>query len=116
MKLGFGLYRDLLTPANLRFAKQAGCTHIVAHLPGQFTRGGSKVITSDNAQAGFGFSDGNDPIWTYEGLRDLKQLVNREGLVLEALENFAPAHWYDAMELCVGTITEMPATESLRYG
>jgi D-mannonate dehydratase len=97
MKLGLGLYRALLTPENLRFARQAGCTHIVAHLPGHFTRGGSKIITSDNADAGFGISEADDPIWTYEGLRDLKALVESEGLVLEALENFAPAHWYDVL-------------------
>ncbi|MEZ4870347.1 MAG: mannonate dehydratase [Caldilineaceae bacterium] len=96
MKLGLGLYRALLTPENLRFAKQAGCTHIVAHLPGHFTRG-DKIITSDNADAGFGFSEADDPIWSYEGLRDLKAMVNAEGLVLEALENFAPAHWYDVL-------------------
>lgn len=97
MKIGLGLYRTLLTPENLRFAKQAGCTHIVAHLPGQFNRGGSKFITSDNAKAGFGISEADDPIWTYEGLRDLKQMVNDAGLELEALENFMPSHWYDVL-------------------
>ena len=96
MKLGLGLYRDLLTPEHLRFAKQAGCTHIIAHIPGQFTRG-DEIITSDDADAGFGLSDPNDPMWSYEGLRDLKALVESEGLVLEALENFASAHWYDVL-------------------
>jgi mannonate dehydratase len=42
-------------------------------------------------------SDPTDPIWTYDGLRDLKALVNSEGLELEALENFAPAQWYDVL-------------------
>lgn len=97
MKLGLGLYRALLTPDNLRFAKQAGVTHIVAHLPGHFTRGQDKIITSDNAQAGFGISEPDDPMWTYEGLRDLKAMINEAGLELEALENFAPAHWYDVL-------------------
>lgn len=97
MKLGLGLYRDLLTPENLRFARQTGCTHIIAHLPGHFTRGGSKIITSDDDRAGFGFSEADDPIWSFEGLRDLKALVESEGLVLEGLENFAPAHWYDVL-------------------
>ncbi len=97
MKLGLGLYRALLTPDNLRFAKQAGATHIVAHLPGHFTRGDTKIITSNLAQAGFGISEANDPMWTYEGLRDLKAMINAAGLTLEALENFAPAHWYDVL-------------------
>jgi mannonate dehydratase len=97
MKLGLGLYRGLLNPDTLRFARQAGVTHIVAHLPGHFVREGSKIITSDQAAYGFGVSDAADPIWTAEGLRDLKALVNSEGLELEALENFAPAHWYDVL-------------------
>jgi hypothetical protein len=29
-----GLYRTLLTPENLRFARQVGVTHIVAHING----------------------------------------------------------------------------------
>ncbi len=97
MKLGLGLYRTLLNPATLRFARQASVTHIVAHLPGYFTREQSRIITSDQANLGFGASEANDPIWTYEGLRDLKAMINAEGLELEALENFAPAHWYDVL-------------------
>ncbi|NWG18758.1 MAG: mannonate dehydratase [Chloroflexi bacterium] len=97
MKPGLGLYRDLLTPENLRFARQAGATHIVAHIPGGFRRDAQKIITADLAQAGFGVSDPDDPIWTSEGLRDLKQMVNDAGLELAALENFAPAHWYDVL-------------------
>ncbi|MCK7473332.1 MAG: mannonate dehydratase [Rhodopseudomonas palustris] len=81
----------------LRFARQAGVTHIVVHLPGYFVRDNSKIITSDQAAYGFGVSEADDPIWTAEGLRDLKALVNGEGLELEALENFAPAHWHDVL-------------------
>jgi mannonate dehydratase len=92
MKLGLGWYRELL-----RFAKQAGATHIVAHIPGQFKGKDDKVITSDKAAAGFGISDPNDPIWTTEGLADLKAMINAEGMELAALENFAPAHWYDVL-------------------
>src|SRR5690606_3201032 len=36
MKLGLGLYRHMLTPDNFRFARQAGATHIVAHLTDYF--------------------------------------------------------------------------------
>src|SRR5512137_883160 len=97
MKLGLGLYRQLLNRETLRFARQAGVTHIVAHLPGHFVREDSKIITSDQAAYGFGVSEADDPIWTAEGLRDLKALVDGEGLALEALENFAPAHWHDVL-------------------
>jgi mannonate dehydratase len=97
MKIGLGLYRNLLTPENVRFARQVGVSHIVAHIPGGFSRGKGKVITSDVERAGFGVSDGDDPIWTFEGLRDLKAMIEAGGLTLEALENFEPAHWYDVL-------------------
>lgn len=69
----------------------------MAHLPGQFTRGGSKILASDQASLGFGVSEADDPIWTDEGLRDLKATISGEGLEPEGLENFAPAHWYDVL-------------------
>ncbi len=97
MKLGLGLYRQLLNRETLRFARQAGVTHVVAHLPGYFVRDNAKIITSDQAAYGFGVSEADDPIWTADGLRGLKALVNGEGLELEALENFAPAHWHDVL-------------------
>ncbi|HEX7551181.1 MAG TPA: hypothetical protein VF579_11475 [Candidatus Methylomirabilis sp.] len=97
MKLGLGLYRTLLNPKTLRFARQAGVTHIVAHLPGHFTRGESKIITSDQAAFGFGVSEADDSLWTCEGFHDLKAMIEAEGLALEALENFAPAHWHDVL-------------------
>lgn len=97
MKLGLGLYRTMLTADNMRFARQAGATHIVAHMPGHFARDAGKILTADDPALGFGVADAGDPIWTYAGLRDLKALVNAEGLELEALENFAPQHWYDVL-------------------
>jgi mannonate dehydratase len=95
MKLGLGLYRDILTPENVRFAKQAGATQIVAHIPGRFTQAGQKILTA-GGDAGFGLSD-DDPIWSSEGLADLKAMINAEGMELAALENFAPVHWYDVL-------------------
>jgi mannonate dehydratase len=97
MKLGFGLYRNMLTAEHLRFARQVGATHIVAHPPGSATPANAELIAKYGRAAGHGLSDPNDPLWTYEGLRDLKALVNSEGLQLEALENFAPSHWYDVL-------------------
>jgi mannonate dehydratase len=32
MKIGIGLYKSMLTAENFRFARQVGCTHVVAHL------------------------------------------------------------------------------------
>lgn len=95
MKLGLGLYRDILTPENVRFAKQAGATQIVAHIPGRFTQAGQKILTA-GGDTGFGLSD-DDPIWTSEGLAGLKAMINAEGMELAALENFAPVHWHDVL-------------------
>jgi len=39
VQLGLGLYRRMLTGENFRFARQAGCTHIVAHLVDYFQEG-----------------------------------------------------------------------------
>ena len=75
MKLGLGLYDGMVNADNLRFAKQMSATHIVAHLP-------------QNS-----FPSTKEGYWSYEDLRALQQLVANEGLVLEAIENFAPAHW-----------------------
>ncbi len=97
MKLGLGLYRHMLTPDHVRFARQAGATHIVAHMPGDFARGDEKTITSDRHNVGFGTAARDDPLWSYEGLRDLKAMIAAEGLELAALENFSPTDWYDVL-------------------
>jgi mannonate dehydratase len=95
MKLGLGLYRHMLTPDNFRFARQAGATHIVAHLTHYFAE--SKGLPSADKQGGnYGRSAGEPP-WTYEQLRDLKAAINAEGLELAAIENFDPAHWFDVL-------------------
>ena len=39
MRLGIGLYRDMLKKENYRFARQAGCTDIIAHLANYYTDG-----------------------------------------------------------------------------
>jgi mannonate dehydratase len=81
MKLGLGLYTNILTPDNLRFARQAGASHIVAHTP-----------YADKRKPGV-FTEP----WSYEELRDLKKLINDNGLELEAIENFLPIFWSDVL-------------------
>ena len=94
MKLGLGLYRHMLTQENFRFAKQAGATHIVAHLTDYFSK---EPRIPDAAHFGWGTSDNRGKLWTYEEMRDLKAAVNDEGLELAAIENFDPSHWYDVL-------------------
>ncbi|MFI5369901.1 MAG: mannonate dehydratase, partial [Spirochaetia bacterium] len=36
-------------------------------------------------------------LWTTEELTSLRKQVEEEGLTLEAIENFDPAHWYDVL-------------------
>lgn len=90
MKLGLGLYDNMLTAENFRFAKQAGASHVVAHIPG--------LLSKAKAPAGcWGITDPTLPYWTYEDLRDLRAAANAEGVDIAALENFAPAHWHDVL-------------------
>jgi mannonate dehydratase len=95
MKLGLGLYRHMLTPDNFRFAKQAGASHIVAHLVDYFH--GTARIPGTDGKTNWGISDNRDRLWTYDELRDLKKAINAEGLELAAIENFDPSHWFDVL-------------------
>lgn len=99
MKLGFGLYRHMLTPENFAFAKQAGATHIVAHLVDYF-RGGAHVGPDDQPTGtdwGWGLAGDPENLWTLDEFVALRRRVEDEGLVLEAIENFDPAHWGDIL-------------------
>ena len=47
MKLGLGLYRHMLNRENFQFARQAGATHVVAHLVDYFRGGAGHAATDD---------------------------------------------------------------------
>ncbi len=96
MKLGLGLYRDSLTEENYRFALQAGVTHLVVHLTSYFA-GKNPVLTSGDADRGWGATNGHGKLWTYEMLSEIKQEIEAHGLTWEAIENFDPAHWHDVL-------------------
>ncbi|MCE7986761.1 MAG: D-mannonate dehydratase [Caldilinea sp. CFX5] len=90
MKLGLGLYDNMLTAENFRFARQAGATHVVAHIPA--------LLPKAKAPAGcWGVTDPTLPYWTYEDLRDLRAAANAEGVDIAALENFPVPHWHDVL-------------------
>lgn len=98
MKLGLGLYRHMLTRENYRFARQAGATHIVAHLVDYF-RGGEHAHEEDQPTGtdhGWGMA-GEGDLWTVDELVALRREMEAEGLKFEAIENFDPAHWYDIL-------------------
>lgn len=96
MKVGLGLYRHMLTPDNLAFAKQAGATHIVAHLVDYFS-GGPRIPESTGRASGWGPTHRVDKPWTLDEVAGVQKLVNDAGLELHAIENFDPGHWYDVL-------------------
>lgn len=99
MKLGLGLYRHMLTRDNFQFARQAGATHIVAHLVDYF-RGGSHATKDDQPTGtdwGWGLAGDPNQLWTIDELKALRHEVEAAGLKLEAIENFDPAHWHDVL-------------------
>lgn len=99
MKLGLGLYRHMLTPENYAFARQAGATHVVAHLVDYFQA--REDNPNDNqptgSERGWGLAGDPEALWTVKELIQLRREINAAGLELEAIENFDPAHWYDVL-------------------
>jgi mannonate dehydratase len=99
MKLGIGLYRHMLTRENFQFARQAGATHVVAHMVDYF-RGGHHTGGDDQPTGtdfGWGLAGDPDKLWTLEELTAIRRDVEASGLKLEAVENFDPAHWHDIL-------------------
>jgi mannonate dehydratase len=99
MKLGLGLYRHMLTRENFRFARQAGATHIVAHLV-DYHRGGAHQTRDDQPTGidrGWGLAGDPNQLWSLAELVALRREVEAAGLTLEAIENLDPAHWHDVL-------------------
>lgn len=99
MKLGIGLYRHQLNAENYRFARQCGCTHVVAHLVDYFrsSRANPAGDQPTGDDSGWGLAGDPATIWSYEEIAALRNEIAAAGLVLEAIENFDPAHWYDVL-------------------
>jgi mannonate dehydratase len=99
MKLGLGLYRHMLTRENFQFARQAGATHVVAHLVDYFKGGAHNPRDNQPTGTARGWGLAGDPasLWSLEDLRALRREVEAAGLRLEAIENFDPAHWHDVL-------------------
>jgi mannonate dehydratase len=86
----------MLTAENLRFARQAGATHIVAHLVDYFSAG-SRIPSSVSRNSGWGPTDRGGKPWTLEEIERIKSMVEAEGLTLHAIENLDPGHWHDVL-------------------
>lgn len=84
----------MLCQENYRFAKQAGCTDIIAHLANYYTDGA--IVPGTDGRNNYGISRVGDE-WSLESLKALKKEIEEEGLHLEGIENFNPADWYDIL-------------------
>lgn len=89
----------MLTPDNFSFARQCGCTHIVAHLVDYFNQGkdNERENQPTGGESGWGRAGDPNKLWTFGELATLKSAVNASGLELAAIENLDPAHWYDVL-------------------
>lgn len=99
MNLGLGLYRHMLTRENFQFARQAGATHLVIHLVDYF-RGGAHSPADNQptgTEQGWGRAGDPDRLWSVAELLAIRKAIEAEGLNLEAIENFDPAHWHDVL-------------------
>src|SRR3954471_1578516 len=76
MKLGLGLYRHMLTRENYQFARQAGATHIVAHLVDYFPQKGPALLDQPTgADEGWGRASDPSKLWTLAELTSLRKEV-----------------------------------------
>ncbi|MEX0904252.1 MAG: mannonate dehydratase [Balneolaceae bacterium] len=89
----------MLDEEHFAFARQAGATHIVAHLTDYFNKGDHEDTTDQpvgNTKMGWGIAQ-EKKIWSYEMLISLKNRIAKYDLKLEALENISPAFWHDIL-------------------
>lgn len=96
IKLGFGLYRHMLTPAYYKFARQCGATHLVIHLVDYFNNTHT-VNQPIGDKTGWGIARRDDEIWSVRSLLKIKQEIEKEGLILYGIENFNPYDWHDIL-------------------
>lgn len=93
MKLGLGFHRSRISRDNFRFARQAGCTHVVVHLVERQREG--LPPTAD--EFCFGLTRARGSVWSFDEMAAVKSMANDEGLQLEALENIDPSFWCDIL-------------------
>ena len=93
MKLAAIFHRSFITRDNFRFARQAGCTHLVLHLVERVQ--GLPMPQADDFS--FGFTRANGQIWSHGEIRAIQRMAEEEGLTIEALENIDPSFMCDIM-------------------
>ena len=90
----------MLTPEYFAFARQAGCTHVIAHLVDYFNQGTSNPRHNQPTGGKYepwGRAGNPEELWTAEELKALRARVQDAGLILAGIENLDPAHWHDVL-------------------
>jgi len=93
MKLALGMHRTQISRENFRFARQAGCTHLVLHLV-------ERLREPPAPQADrfcFGQTTAGGRVWSFDEIRAVQRMADEEGLRIEALENIDPSFWSDIL-------------------
>jgi mannonate dehydratase len=90
----------MLTREYYDFARQSGCTHVVAQMVDYFREGSSNP--RDNQPTGckyqpWGMAGDPNQLWTIDELKKLRREIEESGLALAAIENLDPAHWHDIL-------------------
>ncbi len=97
MKLGIGLYKNMLNRQHFQFARQCGCTHVIIHLANYYTGDDKSIVTATDEKHNYGVSVAHDPIWELDNLKALCAMAREEGVEVYGIENFDPADWYDVL-------------------
>src|SRR6266702_4248385 len=87
MKIGLGLYRHMLTRDYYDFARQAGCTHVMAHLVDYFNQATSNPRNNQPTGSKYdpwGVAGDPNQLWTTRGLTTLRAQIEDAGLFLAA--------------------------------
>lgn len=92
MKIGLGLYRQMLNEDHYRFAQQLGVSHVVAHLENYFSADPKLVKEDDDSWGASVLED-----WTAATFERLRRDLADHDLELAAIENFAVSHWHDIL-------------------
>jgi len=90
----------MLTRDYYDFARQAGCTHVVVHLVDYFNQGATNPRHGQPTGAKYdpwGVAGDPEKLWTVAELKRLRHQLEDAGLVVAAIENLDPAHWYDIL-------------------
>jgi mannonate dehydratase len=96
LKVGISLYGSLLSEAGARFASQLGVQDVVVHLTDYGRNADANAYTAGDV----GPINGeciDAPLWSYDRLAELSDMLSRHNLRIAALENISPNFWSDIL-------------------